>query len=192
MFVTTATEKLLTYALGRAARYYDMPTVRSHRSGCGAGRLSFLEIHSGNRARAILFKCESRSPMHGCTDAARKDPNHELHHQEAHFPAHASCEAWASRCRCLCWNRWFRPRRRCSKRRRIRRPGCPASTFRTGPSWTSGRPRRRGRASSLPRSSSRSSRFATISTCCRTSRIRRRAAWAAMPARTISGRPPFT
>ncbi len=29
MFVTAATEKLLTYALGRAARYYDMPTVRA-------------------------------------------------------------------------------------------------------------------------------------------------------------------
>jgi len=29
MFVTTATEKLLTYALGRAVDYNDMPTVRS-------------------------------------------------------------------------------------------------------------------------------------------------------------------
>jgi hypothetical protein len=29
IFVTTATEKLLTYALGRPVRYYDMPTVRS-------------------------------------------------------------------------------------------------------------------------------------------------------------------
>jgi hypothetical protein len=28
-FVTTATEKLLTYALGRPIEYYDMPTVRS-------------------------------------------------------------------------------------------------------------------------------------------------------------------
>jgi hypothetical protein len=28
-FVTTATEKLLTYALGRAPEYYDMPTVRA-------------------------------------------------------------------------------------------------------------------------------------------------------------------
>jgi hypothetical protein len=28
-FVTTATEKLLTYALGRAVEYYDMPTVRA-------------------------------------------------------------------------------------------------------------------------------------------------------------------
>ena len=28
-FVTTATEKLLTYALGRPVQYYDMPTVRA-------------------------------------------------------------------------------------------------------------------------------------------------------------------
>jgi hypothetical protein len=28
-FVTTATEKLLTYAVGRTVHYYDMPTVRS-------------------------------------------------------------------------------------------------------------------------------------------------------------------
>jgi hypothetical protein len=28
-FVTTATQKLLTYALGRNVRYYDMPVVRS-------------------------------------------------------------------------------------------------------------------------------------------------------------------
>jgi hypothetical protein len=28
-FVTTATEKLLTYALGRGVHYYDMPAVRS-------------------------------------------------------------------------------------------------------------------------------------------------------------------
>jgi hypothetical protein len=28
-FVTTSTEKLMTYALGRAVEYYDMPTVRA-------------------------------------------------------------------------------------------------------------------------------------------------------------------
>ena len=29
MFVTTATQKLLTYAIGRPVQYYDMPAVRS-------------------------------------------------------------------------------------------------------------------------------------------------------------------
>jgi hypothetical protein len=28
-FVTTATEKLMTYAIGRPVEYFDMPTVRS-------------------------------------------------------------------------------------------------------------------------------------------------------------------
>jgi hypothetical protein len=29
MFVSTATQKLLTYAIGRTVQYYDMPAVRS-------------------------------------------------------------------------------------------------------------------------------------------------------------------
>jgi hypothetical protein len=29
LFVTTLTEKLMTYALGRGVEYYDMPTVRA-------------------------------------------------------------------------------------------------------------------------------------------------------------------
>jgi hypothetical protein len=29
MFVSTATQKLLTYALGRTMQYYDMPSVRA-------------------------------------------------------------------------------------------------------------------------------------------------------------------
>ena len=29
MFVTTLTERLLTYALGRGTEYYDAPTIRS-------------------------------------------------------------------------------------------------------------------------------------------------------------------
>jgi hypothetical protein len=28
MFVTTATQKLMTYGLGRTVQYYDLPTVR--------------------------------------------------------------------------------------------------------------------------------------------------------------------
>jgi hypothetical protein len=43
-FVTTATEKLLIYALGRPVHYYDMPTVRSivRRSGGEGNRFSAL------------------------------------------------------------------------------------------------------------------------------------------------------
>jgi cytochrome c551/c552 len=43
-FVTTTTQKLMTYALGRAVQYYDMPAVRSviRESAAGDYRLSLL------------------------------------------------------------------------------------------------------------------------------------------------------
>ena len=45
-FMTTATEKLLTYALGRPIRYYDMPLVRSIAAKAAA---------NGNRFSTVLF-----------------------------------------------------------------------------------------------------------------------------------------
>jgi mono/diheme cytochrome c family protein len=46
MFVTAATEKLLTYALGRAVRYYDMPAIRRivHDAARNDYRLSSLVL----------------------------------------------------------------------------------------------------------------------------------------------------
>jgi hypothetical protein len=45
-FLTTATEKLLTYALGRGVKYYDMPTVRSivHEAGKNDDRFSSFVV----------------------------------------------------------------------------------------------------------------------------------------------------
>jgi hypothetical protein len=45
-FITTATEKLLTYALGRPVSYADMPTVRSivHRASANDYRFSSLVL----------------------------------------------------------------------------------------------------------------------------------------------------
>jgi uncharacterized protein DUF1585/uncharacterized protein DUF1588 len=45
-FVTTATEKLLTYALGRGVHYYDMPAVRTiiHDAGRNDYRFSALVL----------------------------------------------------------------------------------------------------------------------------------------------------
>jgi len=45
-FVTTATERLLTYAMGRPVEYYDMPTVRAivHRAAKNDYRLSSLVL----------------------------------------------------------------------------------------------------------------------------------------------------
>ena len=45
-FVTTATEKLLTYALGRPIHYYDMPMVRSIVRNAAA---------NGNRFSSVLL-----------------------------------------------------------------------------------------------------------------------------------------
>ena len=45
-FMATATEKLLTYALGRPIRYYDMPLVRSIAGKAAA---------NGNRFSAVLM-----------------------------------------------------------------------------------------------------------------------------------------
>ena len=45
-FVTNATEKLLTYALGRPVQYFDMPTVRAvvHRAAQNDYRFSSLVL----------------------------------------------------------------------------------------------------------------------------------------------------
>jgi len=45
-FVTTATEKLMVYALGRPMHYYDMPAVRSvvRRTGRDGNRFSSLVL----------------------------------------------------------------------------------------------------------------------------------------------------
>ena len=45
-FMTTATEKLFTYALGRPVHYYDMPTVRTivHRAAANDNRFSSLVL----------------------------------------------------------------------------------------------------------------------------------------------------
>jgi hypothetical protein len=45
-FVTTATERLLTYAMGRPVEYYDMPTVRSivHRAANNEYKFSALVL----------------------------------------------------------------------------------------------------------------------------------------------------
>lgn len=47
MFVTTATEKLLTYALGRGLVYYDMPAVRRIVNDAGTGGYKFSSIVLG-------------------------------------------------------------------------------------------------------------------------------------------------
>jgi hypothetical protein len=47
MFAGTLTEKLLTYALGRGAEYYDQPAVRKIVREAGAGNFRFSSIILG-------------------------------------------------------------------------------------------------------------------------------------------------
>ena len=58
-FVSTLTEKMLTYALGRGLEYYDAPSVRSNPPRRGPGRLSFLEPDRRDRAERTVPHEES-------------------------------------------------------------------------------------------------------------------------------------
>jgi hypothetical protein len=46
-FISAATQKLLTYALGHAVQYYDMPVVRSVMRDAAAGNYSFSSLVMG-------------------------------------------------------------------------------------------------------------------------------------------------
>jgi hypothetical protein len=47
IFVTTFTEKLLTYALGRGVEYYDAPAIRKVTQGSAAQNYRFSSIVLG-------------------------------------------------------------------------------------------------------------------------------------------------
>jgi len=55
LFVTTMTEKLLTYALGRGVEYYDMPAIRSIIRAAGADDLRFSSLIIGI-VRSVPFR----------------------------------------------------------------------------------------------------------------------------------------
>ena len=57
-FMTTATEKLMTYALGRPVHDYDMPMVRDDRPPRGAKDNRFSSLLSDHRERCIPEACE--------------------------------------------------------------------------------------------------------------------------------------
>ncbi len=57
-FVRTATEKLLTYALGRGVEYYDYPAIRSIDARSGARQLSNLVVDSRDREQHAVSDAE--------------------------------------------------------------------------------------------------------------------------------------
>ena len=65
-FARTATEMLLTYALGRGLEYYDMPIVRAIVKDAARTQLSFLVAGDRHRhQRAVSDEDESAGREHG-------------------------------------------------------------------------------------------------------------------------------
>ena len=54
--MTTVTEKLLTYALGRGVEYYDMPAIRKIMREAAPGDYRWSSHHSWASSRARRFR----------------------------------------------------------------------------------------------------------------------------------------
>ena len=72
VFVQTFTEKLLTYALGRAVDYYDMPAVRKIVRDAAPGNYKFSSVVTGI-IRSAPF--QMRMKIEGTTESAAVVPN---------------------------------------------------------------------------------------------------------------------
>jgi len=59
--VTAATERLLTYALGRPTEYYDMPTVRAIVRRAAANDYRFSSLVLGI-AESVPFRMKRKKP----------------------------------------------------------------------------------------------------------------------------------
>ena len=109
-FVRVATEKLLTYALGRGVEYYDMPLVRSIVRDAAPAQLPLLlagprrrqepAVPDERRATQVPSTCRSRQQTREATDE-RSSPRSICR-------AARSCAVPASRSRCRCSTRWCR------------------------------------------------------------------------------------
>ena len=63
-FVTSATEKLLTYALGRTVQYYDMPAIRSIVRQAAQNDYRFSSLVLGV-IRSAPFQTKMKAPKTG-------------------------------------------------------------------------------------------------------------------------------
>jgi hypothetical protein len=70
LFLTTLTEKLMTYALGRGIEYYDMPTVRAIVRDAAANDYRFSDLILGVVA-SPAFRIRSTDEATAAADAAR-------------------------------------------------------------------------------------------------------------------------
>ena len=62
-FVTTLTEKLLIYALGRGAEYYDAPTVRAIVRAAGASDYRFSSLILGSRRQRAVSNEDGKTAI---------------------------------------------------------------------------------------------------------------------------------
>jgi hypothetical protein len=76
VFVSTLTEKLLTYGLGRGVRYYDMPAVRAITRAAAQNDYSFSSLISGivNSTPFQMRVAEARVTATTEPRPARSDP----------------------------------------------------------------------------------------------------------------------
>jgi hypothetical protein len=70
LFLTTLTEKLMTYALGRGIEYYDMPTVRAIVRDAAANDYRFSDLILGVVA-SPAFRMRSADGATTAADASR-------------------------------------------------------------------------------------------------------------------------
>ena len=143
-FVTTMTEKLMTYGLGRGVRYYDMPAVRAIVRDAARTIDRFSSLVLGI-VKSAPFQMRVKSEA-GIRPQAKE--LNDVHHARSICRAARCCAAWESPSRLPLLESMVPAQTALANTAANPRPAWPASTFRTAPPWTSGRRRRKARASS--------------------------------------------
>ena len=147
LFVTTLTEKLLTYGLGRGVESGDAPVVRAIVRTAADADYRFQALLMGI-VKSLPFQMRRSSGRAGGgggavagpvrpagidevgIDEVRSSQSCSLRRRRCR--GGRSCAGSARRWRCRCWTRWCRRSRRWRGRRRRRRGGSGSSTCRTG------------------------------------------------------------
>ena len=113
VFVTTVTEKLLTYALGRTVQPYDMPTVRAIVRRCRPERLQFFFTCLG-----VIESAPFRMKMKQPEENPRRLTMAFI--TKKHLSRRTFLQGGGVTWRCRSWIPWFRRRRRWRRPRRAR------------------------------------------------------------------------
>jgi hypothetical protein len=86
----TITEKLLTYATGRALKYYDMPVVRAIAREAAQDDNRFSSLDRRNREKRSI---SDENEVFRVPNSRR--PANELHHEKTFVAPDVACAAWA-------------------------------------------------------------------------------------------------